>query len=165
MTTNRIIASGVATVAAVGFLALRAHAHCQVPCGIYGDGLRFELMEEHVSTMEKAMSRIEALSAAGKNRNQIVRWVNAKEKHADELAEIVTYYFMTQRLKPAPTAKAPKRLEYLNKLELLHRMLVHAMKAKQTTDLSHVSSLRELIVEFRSAYFGESDRGHLERHH
>ena len=30
-------------------------AHCQVPCGIYGDDGRFDTLNEHVATVEKAM--------------------------------------------------------------------------------------------------------------
>jgi nickel superoxide dismutase len=34
-------------------------------------------------------------------------------------------------------------------------MLVYAMKAKQTTDLSNVEKLRSLLKEFKTAYLGE----------
>ena len=30
-------------------------AHCQVPCGIYHDDLRLELIGEHIETIEKSM--------------------------------------------------------------------------------------------------------------
>ena len=29
-----------------------AKAHCQIPCGIYDDQLRIELMEEHAGTIK-----------------------------------------------------------------------------------------------------------------
>lgn len=35
-------------------------------------------------------------------------------------------------------------------------MLIVAMQAKQSTDLSRVARLRELLESFRKAYFGES---------
>jgi hypothetical protein len=38
---------------------------------------------------------------------------------------------------------------------LLHHIQVHAMKAKQTTDLSHIEHLRTLVKKFRAVYFGE----------
>jgi len=37
-------------------------------------------------------------------------------------------------------------------LTLLHRMMVEAMKAKQTTDLQHVQNLRGLLSAFEKAY-------------
>ena len=31
--------------------------HCQIPCGIYDDEVRFKLMREHVETIEKSIDR------------------------------------------------------------------------------------------------------------
>ena len=75
-------------IAASGSAAL---AHCQIPCGIYDDDARFTLMREHVATIEKSIKQITALGGEEKkNWNQLVRWVDNKEHHADELSEIVT---------------------------------------------------------------------------
>jgi nickel superoxide dismutase len=92
----------IAAALFVSLTASNALAHCQIPCGIYDDAARFALLEEHVTTIEKAMKTLEELSAAqSPNYNQIVRWVRNKEHHADEISEIVTRYFMAQRVKPA----------------------------------------------------------------
>ena len=123
-------------------------AHCQIPCGIYDDKMRIKMMEEHVTTIEKSIKEIEA----GPNQNQAVRWVLNKEYHADELSDIVTYYFMAQRIKPGMEG-------YTEKLSQLHEMLVFSMKAKQTTDMAHVKKLRELIHQFEHSYF-EEDHTH-----
>ena len=129
------------------------YSHCEIPCGIYDDPLRIKLIDEHIGTIEKSMKQIVELSKAGeKNYNQIVRWVGNKEKHADELQHIVTQYFMTQRVKPTDASDKAGHARYVTQLTLLHRMLVHAMKAKQTTDLSHVAALRQLSAEFQAAY-------------
>ena len=131
------------------------YSHCEIPCGIYDDPLRVKLIDEHVGTIAKSMQQIAELSKAGeKNYNQIVRWVGNKEKHADEIQHIVTQYFLTQRVKPVDPADAANYKKYVAQLTLLHRMLVHAMKAKQTTDLAHVKALRGLSAEFKAAYFG-----------
>jgi nickel superoxide dismutase len=126
-------------------LALNSLAHCQIPCGIFDDQMRIHLMEEHVTTIEKSMKQIDA----AKNQNQAVRWVLNKEQHADELSEIVTYYFMAQRIKPGAE-------DYVLKLTQLHEILIHAMKAKQSTDLAVVEKLRELIHQFEHSYLGEA---------
>ena len=34
-------------------LASRADAHCQIPCGIYGDDARFTALLEDVTTLKK----------------------------------------------------------------------------------------------------------------
>jgi nickel superoxide dismutase len=129
-------------------------SHCQVPCGIYDDQLRVKMIAEHITTMEKAMKQIIALSKEGtKNYNQIVRWVTNKEKHGEELARIVTYYFMTQRLKPVPKTDAKQSAAYQAKLQLLHHLLFYTMKAKQSTDLEIIKTLREVLKKFSDAYF------------
>jgi nickel superoxide dismutase len=138
-------------------VAVPLYSHCEIPCGIYDDPLRMKLIDEHIGTIEKSMKQIAELSQApGRNANQLARWVGNKERHADEIQHIVTQYFMTQRVKPADAADAAKHKKYVTQLTLLHRMLVHAMKAKQTTDLSHVAALRKLSAEFKVAYFGKA---------
>ena len=77
-----------------------AWAHCEVPCGIYDDEARFTELEEHITTIEKAMAQVTELSAAAEeNYNQIVRWVTNKEKHAEKFQHIVTQYFLTRCLR------------------------------------------------------------------
>ena len=127
--------------------AVTAQAHCQIPCGIYNDEARFVLLKEHVATIEKSMTQIEAAA----NQNQTVRWVMNKEKHADELTQIVTYYFMAQRIKPGCE-------DYALKISKLHELIVYAMKAKQTTDKAHVEKLKILIHDFEHSYMGEKHK-------
>ena len=151
----------VASLAMVAVAASVGLAHCQIPCGIYDDPLRFTQMEEHVATIEKSMKQIQELSAEEKpNLNQIVRWVNNKDAHADELTEIVTYYFLAQRVKPVDRSDRAAVAKYLKELTLLHEMIVHAMKAKQTIDLEHCTKLRDLIHKFEHSYLGEKARSH-----
>jgi nickel superoxide dismutase len=113
-------------------------------------------MLEHVATIEKSMQQIESLEKEEKaNSNQLVRWVNNKDEHADELSEIVTFYFMAQRVKPTPESDKAAYAKYVHQLTTLHQMVVLAMKAKQTTDLTNCSELRKLVTEFRKSYMGE----------
>lgn len=130
--------------------------HCEVPCGIYGDSLRISLLYEHVATIEKGMNQINEISAsATPNYNQLVRWVMNKEHHAEEIQDIVSQYFLHQRIKlPSADADGKARGMYTNKLSNLHTVLVNAMKAKQTTDLTYVANLRKAIHDFEHAYFG-----------
>jgi nickel superoxide dismutase len=140
--------------------AAPAAAHCQIPCGIYDDELRVQLIEEHITTIEKSMTQIVALSKASPvDYNQLVRWINNKEEHAQKIQDIVTAYFMAQRIKmPADHSDEKAMNEYLHKLALLHAIQVHAMKAKQSTDLGEVETLRKLVEQFRTAYFGEEEK-------
>jgi len=150
--------SRLVLIAAALFISLtasNAFAHCQIPCGIYDDAARFALLEEHVTTVEKAMKKIEELSAVqSPNYNQIVRWVGNKEHHADEISEIVTYYFMAQRVKPVEKKNDEAYSKYLDELTSLHQMVVYSMKAKQATDLKNIDRLRALIRQFKASYLG-----------
>jgi nickel superoxide dismutase len=153
---DKKIVLGAVFVSAIVFGSL-AYSHCQIPCGIYGDEARFNMIAEHITTVEKSMKLIETLSAQQKpNMNQVIRWVNNKEKHADEISHIVTYYFMAQRVKLPAKGNTKAYNEYVKKLTLLHEMLIYAMKAKQTTDLDNVEKLRSLLDEFHKVYFGKA---------
>ncbi len=148
--------TALALLAAVA-LSVPAAAHCQIPCGIYDDELRVQLIEEHITTVEKSMKQIAALSAADDvDYNQLVRWVSNKEQHAQEIQDIVTAYFMAQRIKPSVNHDDEKAMnEYMHKLAILHAIQIHAMKAKQSTDLEQIEKLRAMTTAFRKAYFGE----------
>ncbi len=132
-----------------------AWSHCQVPCGIYDDEMRLEMIGEHIKTIERSMQQVEELSKADSpNYNQIVRWVNNKEEHADGLTDIVTWYFMNQRVKPV-SGDSQDYQTYVSQITMLHEMMFYAMRAKQSTDMENVEKLRQLLEGFRRAYLGE----------
>ena len=140
-------------------------AHCEIPCGIYGDMTRVELLKEHIATVEKSMQQIQELSGQSDalSLNQAVRWIANKDEHADKIQHLVTQYFLTQRVKAKPDGD-PARDQYLVQVTTLHQMLVSAMKCKQTVDLAHVESLRSLAHQFEHAYFSAEDLEHLHEH-
>ena len=111
------------------------YAHCEIPCGIYDDEMRVKMISEHIKTIEKSMKQIDKLEKgeASHHSNQIVRWVTNKEDHANQLQDIVTQYFMTQRIKFDTNG-------YEKKLGILHHMLVYTMKCKQTTDMANIEA-------------------------
>jgi len=145
----------------ISALSTQARAHCQIPCGIYDDETRFTLMLEDVQTIEKAMAQIKEISSSkSPDWNQLVRWVTNKDEHAAKLSEIVSFYFMAQRVKPvAPEDKAGYQ-KYVTEITLLHRMMVAAMKTKQTVDPAYCKELRDLIEKFRSSYLGAAAEKH-----
>lgn len=122
------------------------------------------MMREDITTVEKAMDQITALSATIRTdplaQNQSVRWINTKEEHAGRIQEIVSAYFLTQRIKQ----KNPGDFQYqtyVNQTTLLQRMLVSAMKCRQTLDKSHTEELRSLIDQFIDVYFDTHGKKHL----
>ena len=158
-------AGSLVLVAVIFTTASQVYAHCEIPCGIYGDNTRFDVIAEHITTIEKSMNKIDALGQPGSNMNQLVRWVQNKESHADAIREIVTQYFLAQRIKFADPKDEAAHAKYEKHLGLLHRLIVHCMKAKQTTDLAHVAALRESLEAFRLSYLGKEAADHLKKHH
>ena len=113
-------------------------------------------MREHVATIEKSMHEIEHLSQGQtSNNNQLVRWVMNKDTHADELAEIITYYFMAQRIKPTTADNKTEYAKYIKQITLLHQMLVLSMNTKQTLNLDYCAQIRVLIDEFEKIYLSK----------
>ena len=130
------------------------YSHCEVPCGIYNDEMRFTMIAEHIQTIEKAMRQIVQLSKdSPKNMNQTVRWIMNKEKHAEDIQQIISQYFLTQRVKTPESEDKPATARYVKNLTICHQILVYAMKTKQTTDLKSVEMLKSAVEQFKKNYF------------
>ena len=138
------------------FFASIAFSHCEIPCGIYDDKARIALMQEHSRTIEKSMDTIAKLKNEGaENKNQLVRWINNKELHADKIQKIAYQYFMTQRIKPVAKEKSEEYKSYITQLTAMHEVLISAMKCKQTVDTDNVEKLRKAIKKFSHDYFSK----------
>ena len=141
----------------VQFLA----AHCEVPCGIYADQLRFEQMLEDQTTIAKAVTSMTEIAESLASEptvqdiNQIGRWTTTKEAHATNTQHIIAQYFMTQRIKPTAD-------DYTKKLTAAHAVMVAAMKCKQTANDATADALRKAILDFYRAYEGKEPNFHSE---
>ena len=134
-------------------------AHCEIPCGIYDDALRSNLIYEHTTTIEKSMKKIVQLSQQNPvNYNQLVRWIANKEEHATKFMDIVQQYFLNQRIKPVDDSASIKYDDYIKQLKFMHGMLVTAMKCKQTVDKLNTAKLSGLVAKSKELYFKE--QGH-----
>jgi nickel superoxide dismutase len=128
-----------------------AMAHCQVPCGIFSDQLRFEQMLEDEHTISKAQLMIEELTAGDIDAqavNQLVRWTTTKEDHAANIQQTIAEYFMAQRIKP-------DNEKYSAQLTAAHAVMIAAMKAKQSADPATAKTLEKAIFDFYRAYEGK----------
>lgn len=132
--------------------SLQVFAHCEVPCGIYGDTIRFNLMYEHIETISKCIDEIKAISAEkAPDYNQLVRWVNTKEHHATEFQHVVMQYFMAQRVKAVPAADKSYD-HYVKQITLLHQLIVEAMKSKQSTIHEIPENMKKMLHDFQHLY-------------
>ena len=132
-----------------------AALHCQVPCGIYGDQLRFESMLEDTKTVAKSIAQIGELTTKMQNGeldpmtlNQVSRWVSTKEDHASHIQEVIAQYFLAQRIKS-------DNAEYTNQLITAHKVIVAAMKTKQAADPATAEALKKSILDLYRAYEGK----------
>jgi len=151
-------------VATTPSAATAAPFHCQVPCGIYGDKMRIDMLMEDCATIEKAMTSLQAMDAeASPSKNQMVRWVVNKEQHAQNIQDTVAAYWLAQRVKAPKDASGADK--YHAQLTSMHRITVAAMKCKQTTDKGHVDALRTAALEFSAGYFSAEDLEHINSHH
>jgi len=140
-----------ALVIAISLLSARqALAHCQVPCGVYGDQRRFEEMLEDVTTIAKSIEEIGLLASKDDalSKNQLVRWVVTKEDHASKTQKIIAEYFLTQRIKSTND-------RYVEQLKAAHNVMVAAMKCKQTVDAASAKALEKAILDLYRAYEGK----------
>ncbi|MGB1816750.1 MAG: superoxide dismutase [Ni] [Rubripirellula sp.] len=142
--------SALSLAFACAFTSL-AMAHCQVPCGIYGDQLRFEQMLEDEHTIAKAQAQINEMTdgeITAQKVNQMARWVAAKEDHATKIQNTIAAYFMAQRIKA-------DNKDYVKQLTAAHAVMVAAMKCKQSADPATAKVLEKKIFDLYRAYEGK----------
>ena len=126
-----------------------AHSHCQVPCGIYGDGARVKQMLEDHRTIVKAVASIKALNQKKdlKSKHQLIRWVITKEQHAERIIRTVSDYFMAQKIKPPN--KGSDHSSYLKILAKHHAVMVAAMNCKQNNSKYENAALLKAIMAIK----------------
>tara|TARA_B100000131_G_scaffold320185_2_gene367682 strand:- start:3067 stop:3543 length:477 start_codon:yes stop_codon:yes gene_type:complete len=130
--------------------------HCQVPCGIYDDASRIIQIQEDFRTIKKAMGQIILLNSksSAQDSNQLIRWINTKEEHANNIQKILTEYFLVQRIKPS-------NKKYIDQISTIHQVLILAMKCKQTVAVNYVDDGINIIEKFIDIYFDKHGKDHL----
>lgn len=120
----------------------KAHAHCDIPCGIYSD----HPSQMAADTVVKMVEKITALPTDGsadeilQARNSFVRMVMVKEQHA-ELCKRELLILWTDYFKP----------EHLEKYPNLHDQIWKAAKLcsrnKQEINMQAARQLQEAVHE------------------
>ena len=122
-----------------------AHAHCDIPCGIY-DPHQAELAARTVARMVELIGQIPAGSTEMADRQKFVRCVAIKEQHAEivkhEIQVIWSDYF-----KP----------EHLEKFPELHTKVWNILKLagqnKQHIDANLAAQLESAVKEFADIFW------------
>ncbi len=140
------------------FFNMTIFAHCQIPCGIYSDAMQIVQIREDLQTIDKSITMIKKLSGNSDSQalNQLSRWINAKDQHAQKIQDVISRYFLTQRIKQ-------NSKNYENQLITLHQLLVSIMKCKQNVEKQHIAKSYELLDDFSKFYFDEHGIEHLNK--
>jgi hypothetical protein len=113
------------------------------------------MVREAVATIKKSAIQANELHAtlssatSAQTMNQIVRWINTKEEHADKIIHTISSYCLCQRVKPEIFAS---ELDYTNALKAHHAVMVCAMKAKQSVDDAVIHNLEHAVDDFAKMY-------------
>tara|TARA_B100001750_G_C15444185_1_gene565264 strand:+ start:36 stop:524 length:489 start_codon:yes stop_codon:yes gene_type:complete len=137
--------------------------HCQVPCGIYDDVARIVTIHEDIQTIQKSIKMINELSygeTSAKSMNQLVRWVNTKEDHAQHIQDVILNYFLAQRIKPKEKGEKEYK-RYVSLTTTCQRIIFYAMKSKQNSDVSRLDPLKRQINTLSDTYFDDHGKQHL----
>jgi nickel superoxide dismutase len=122
-----------------------AHAHCDIPCGIY-DPSEAILAARTVARMVELIGKLPAGSTSDADRNTFARCVAVKEQHAEkvkhEVAVIWSDYFKPEHLATFPDL----HMKVWNLLKL-------AGKNKQTIDAGAAADLEAAVKEFADMFW------------
>ncbi len=121
-----------------------AHAHCDIPCGIYDPHDAIQAAQTCIRMTELILES-EDVSTLGA-RNNLIRYVAAKEEHAtkakDDILIIWTDYF-----KP----------EHLEKYPNLHELVWNACKlgsqVKQNIDMDAAQAFKAALEEIGNIFW------------
>ncbi|KIC74904.1 hypothetical protein DB41_IB00370 [Neochlamydia sp. TUME1] len=139
------------TILVQGIIVLLCHtgslmAHCQMPCGIYHDELVFNQIDQYIETMYKGITELNnSKFSTPFERNNFIRWVKLKDSASDEIANLITEYFLQQKIKPAE-ADTPKRLISA------HKMLFELTAIKQNVNIKMIEAFADEWENFKQMF-------------
>lgn len=121
-----------------------AHAHCDIPCGIYDPHDAIQAAQTCIRMTELILESEDASTLGA--RNNLIRYVAAKEEHAtkakDDILIIWTDYF-----KP----------EHLEKYPNLHELVWNACKlgsqVKQNVDMEAAQAFKAALEEIGNIFW------------
>ena len=140
-----------------GLTGANLEAHCQMPCGIYHDDMVYDLIDQYVETMIKANTIINQTKfETVRQKNEFIRWVMEKEKESTDVAQLITTFFLQQKIKTGESDTAKR-------LESAHKLLALLVSIKQNTDVKIVESFGEEWEKFKLMFHIEGYECKLEQ--
>lgn len=133
------------------------HSHCQMPCGIYHDDMVYDQIDQYVETMVKGMTVLnDNKFSSTQLRNEFVRWVCQKENMSNETANLLTSYFLQQKIKPDED-------DTVKRITSAHKLLNYLMLIKQTSDMKFVNAFSEEWEKFKLMFHVEGYECKMEK--
>ncbi len=121
-----------------------AHAHCDIPCGIYDPHDAIQAAQTCIR-MTELILETEDVSSLGA-RNNLIRYVAAKEEHAkkakDDILIIWTDYFKPEHLE-----------QYPNLHELVWNACKLGSQVKQNVDMDAAESFKASLEEIGKIFW------------
>ncbi|HTS15751.1 MAG TPA: superoxide dismutase, Ni [Candidatus Sulfotelmatobacter sp.] len=120
-----------------------AHAHCDVPCGIY-DPATAQLAARTVSRMVELMLAIPGTDV--EERNKFIRCTAVKEQHAEQVKREVQVIW-SDYFKPEHLAQFP------DLHDVAWKILKQAGKCKQSVDVAAAADLEVQVARFAEIFW------------
>ncbi len=121
-----------------------AHAHCDVPCGIY-DPATAQLAARTVSRMVELLVGL-PVGGALEDRNKFIRCIAVKEQHAEQVKRDVQVIW-SDYFKPEHLAQFPELHD------LTWKILKQAGKCKQSVDAAAAADLEVQVARFAEIFW------------
>lgn len=134
-----------------------AWSHCQMPCGIYHDEMVFDQIDQYVETMVKCITVVkDNKGETPQARNEVIRWVMMKEKMSDDTADLITAYFLQQKIKPGEP-------DTVKMVTSAHKLLFLLVQIKQQVNLDVVKEFFDEWEKFKLFFHIEGYECIIER--
>jgi nickel superoxide dismutase len=142
-------------------LALSVHqagyGHCQMPCGIYHDDMVFSQIDQYIETTVKGIAVMKSNKFDSvEEHNEFVRWVIQKENSSNTVAELITKYFLQQKIKVGEE-------DTTKQLVSVHKLLFFLVQIKQHADIKIVKQFYDEWERFKLMFHIEGYACQLEK--
>lgn len=147
----------LSTISFLFSLESTLEAHCQLPCGIYHDNMVYDQVDQFVETVYKGISVMnDSKFNSVKDKNEFIRWVIEKEKSCNDTAELITKYFLQQKIKPDED-------DTVKRIVSAHKLLFMLTAIKQNTDLDFVKQFIAEWEKFKLMFHREGYECEMEK--
>ncbi len=131
------------------FFKLDLSAHCQMPCGIYHDEMVYDQIDQYAETMYKGITVMNGNKLDSVHDfNDLTRWILEKEKESNTTAELISSYFLQQKIKPDEP-------ETVKRLVAAHKLLFLIVAIKQNNEVKFVEQFAKQWDEFKLMFHPE----------